>query len=222
MAVLCQQVWEDTFSTRQWGRYPSEEVVRFYFGSRQLFTASPSALDIGCGAGACAWFLAHNGVRVTAIDGAPSALEQLKRTLGEFHAESVVTVLADITKPHAFVQGPFDFLVDHYSLYANPEDAVARAFAEYHSLLAVGGRFLVCLFGKGCTGSESGRRSGKNTFVDLQTGPHQRTGTLTLWTQEEATELLRSCGYAIKYWEQQVHTRNDTIIEKFIFHLAAR
>ena len=212
--------WEATFAARPFGKYPSEEAVRFFFATRSAVGSAPSALDIGCGAGAVAWFLARNGVRVTAMDGAPSALVQLEATLRDFGCPPVVSLLGDITQPRRHVAGPFDLLVDHYSLYANHQVKLREALEAYRELLAPGGRFLCCLFGTGCTGAEAALRLDANTFTDFPAGVHRNTGIITLWTQEEAENLLRACGFQVLYRERQLHDRNGVLTEKLIFHLA--
>lgn len=211
--------WAQTFSSRRFGKYPSEEAIRFFFSARATVGDAPAALDIGCGAGAVAWFLAHQGARVTAMDGAPAALEQLDATLNEFASPTVVRVLGDIMRPTDHVEGPFALMVDHYALYANPEDRIRQALRAYHSLLAPGGQFLSCMFGVKCTGADTGERIAPNTFRGIKTGVHQGTGTITLWAQEEAEELLRNSGFRVRYREKQIHDREGLVVEKLIFHL---
>lgn len=211
--------WEQTFASRRFGRYPSEEAIRFFFSSRAKVGDAPATLDIGCGAGAVAWFLAHQGARVTAMDGAPAALEQLDTTLKEFGAPAVAKVLGDIMRPTDHVEGPFHLMVDHYALYANPEDKIRQALPAYCGLLAPGGQFLSCLFGVNCSGADTGERIAPNTFRGIKTGVHQGTGTITLWAQDEAEELFRSSGFCVRYREKQTHDRNGLAVEKLIFHL---
>lgn len=217
--IFSHPLWEDTFASRQFGKYPSEEVIRFFFSSRHAVGPTPTVLDIGCGAGAAAWFLAHNGGHVTAMDGAPSALKQLEATLEEFCSPPVTSLLGDITCPAKFVKGTFDLLVDHYAIYANHEDLIRRALNMYREILAPSGRFLSCMFGRKCAGRDAGERLGLNTFAAIPTGIHKGTGTVTLWTQQEAENLFLSAGFKIFYRESQIHDRNGLIFEKLIFHL---
>lgn len=62
--------WEKIHSTQEWGRYPSETVIRFI--ARNYYKTEREKikiLDFGCGAGAHTWYLAREGFDVYAFDG---------------------------------------------------------------------------------------------------------------------------------------------------------
>ena len=66
------KIYEKQFSAKGWGKYPSEEVIRFFMHSKDKLGNDIRAPDIGCGMGSQAWFLLKEGAVVTAIDGAPN------------------------------------------------------------------------------------------------------------------------------------------------------
>ena len=74
------------------------------------------ALDLACGAGRHAVWLAARGWRVAAVDGAPAALEQLLARAGEAGCrERIETHVADLeAEPPAFAiaAGAYDLIVD--------------------------------------------------------------------------------------------------------------
>ncbi|GIU99071.1 MAG: hypothetical protein KatS3mg014_0687 [Actinomycetota bacterium] len=78
----------------------------------------PTAVDLGCGTGANAVFLAERGFRVTGIDFSPVALRKAGRLAEERGVgERVRFVQGDLTAAAIpGVDGPFDLLVDYGTL----------------------------------------------------------------------------------------------------------
>src|ERR1019366_5194304 len=71
-------VWEQIFSTREWGKYPPEHVVRFVAGNfyRVPDRKEMCLLEVGCGPGANIWFMAREGFTVSRIDGSATSIKQ--------------------------------------------------------------------------------------------------------------------------------------------------
>lgn len=69
------------------------------------------AIDLGCGAGANAIYLAQNGFEVTGVDFAGSAIKkaQARATRAGVHIDFIVDDLTDLRH----VSGRFDFLLDY-------------------------------------------------------------------------------------------------------------
>ena len=54
MTVYGDKIYEKQFSVREWGKYPSEEVIRFFMRAKEKLNPTEiQALDLGCGIGAC-------------------------------------------------------------------------------------------------------------------------------------------------------------------------
>jgi len=76
--MIFDPAWEAIHADRHWGSWPDEDLVRFVgrnyfrFHARHHF----DFLDLGCGAGGNARFLATEGFSVTGIDGSKSAIER--------------------------------------------------------------------------------------------------------------------------------------------------
>ncbi len=69
------------------------------------------ALELGCGMGANAVWLAQQGFEVTALDLSASAIERARQRAGEAGV-SVHFLVADVLKPPPQLAGPFDFFFD--------------------------------------------------------------------------------------------------------------
>jgi 2-polyprenyl-3-methyl-5-hydroxy-6-metoxy-1,4-benzoquinol methylase len=69
--------WDDIFRKHEWGKYPSENLVRYV--GRNFYTVKDRSaitiLEVGCGTGANLWYLAREGFSVYGIDGSNVAIE---------------------------------------------------------------------------------------------------------------------------------------------------
>jgi SAM-dependent methyltransferase len=83
------------------------------------------AIDLGCGSGSNAIFLAQHGFRVTGVDFATSAIDKARRR-AEAANVSIDFIVDDLTNMRRVV-GPFDFLVD----YGTFDDLDARGRERY-------------------------------------------------------------------------------------------
>jgi cyclopropane fatty-acyl-phospholipid synthase-like methyltransferase len=102
------------------------------------------ALDLGCGEGDNAIFLAQHGFTVTALDFAPAAIAKAKAK-AQAAGVDVEFVVDDLTKLRR-VRGPFDLLVD----YGSFDDLRGKQRAAYvHEIVPLantGGKFLLWCF----------------------------------------------------------------------------
>lgn len=211
-------IWEKLFSTQVWGRYPSEEAIRFFMRMRAAMNIDrPEILDIGCGKGALCWFFAKEGARVTAIDGAPSGVNNVRSLAAEFGADhDISVVLGDITMPKKFINGSFDMMIDHYALFHNRVEQIQAAFRDYYDLLKPGGCFLSCCLGKDCDDFGIGKKLSDNTYVDIDSGAFAERGLISFFSREEINKLLVQAGFSIVYEESLTLLRNGSKEEKLI------
>ena len=86
---------------------PAEELVRVL---DQGIIPTGTALEVGCGTGADAVYLAQRGFEVTAVDASPQAIERARHR-GRLEAAPVCFLLADVFE---FVDTaePFDLIYD--------------------------------------------------------------------------------------------------------------
>jgi SAM-dependent methyltransferase len=94
-----------------WETGPRSELVALVESGR---IAPCRAIDLGCGTGSNAIFLAQHGFDVTGVDFASSAIEKARQRANEAGV-AVEFVVDDLTNLES-VKGPFDFMVDYGAL----------------------------------------------------------------------------------------------------------
>ncbi len=84
-------MWNERFARDGWAKEPDEELVEL---------ASPlapgDAIDLGCGTGRNALWLARHGWRVTGVDGSIVGLDELRRDALALELASPTTIIADL------------------------------------------------------------------------------------------------------------------------------
>ncbi len=164
-------VWEDVFSSQRWGRYPPEHVIRFVartFGEAAERHAV-RLLDVGCGPGANSWFMAREGFSVSAIDGSPTGIEQLRQRCTSEGLAVDARVGDFVELPWA--DATFHGAIDNASIYSNPFDEARRAVEEVLRVLVPGGWFHSATFTDRTWGYGTGRMVEPGGFTDLTAGP---------------------------------------------------
>ncbi len=96
--VGSQEFWDELYRSRGsvWSGEPNESLVKQMSG-----LPAGTALDVGCGEGADAIWLAQRGWRVTAVDISNVALERAKKSAiqgGEKVAEKISWIRTDLTE----------------------------------------------------------------------------------------------------------------------------
>jgi tellurite methyltransferase len=95
------------------------------------------ALDLACGAGRNALWLAEHGWEVTAVDGAPSAIEILKARAAE-RGQKIKTVIADLEKGEFEIEpARWDLVAMCYYLQRNLFEPAKRGVVPGGILISI-------------------------------------------------------------------------------------
>ena len=107
------------------------------------------ALDLGCGTGTNAVYLASHGWSSVGVDFAPRAIAKAKRRAkATGMARWCAFHVGDVTRL-SFVEGPFDLALDVGCLHSLPAGQRAAYAAGLTRLVRSGGSFLVYAFAPG-------------------------------------------------------------------------
>lgn len=193
------EYWESIFSSRGWGAYPPEELVRFIARRfRQVADkATVRVLEIGCGPGPNIWYLVREGFSVAGIDGSATAIRQAgERLLAEKLPHDLPRVdlrvgdFASLPWPDA----SFNAVVDLEALYSNTLTTIRASVGEINRVLVPGGVFFGKMFGTPTTGSDSGDMIEPGTRLKPTAGPCAGNAIAHFFTRDELKDLFSDFG----------------------------
>ncbi len=139
--ITQRQQWDRTYDSAKdfFGERPSELGVSALPFLKE--NGAKDVLELGCGQGRDTWYLARNGMNVTALDYSESGICQMQGMAREHQMEGVVTAQAhDAREPLPFPDGTFDAVYSHmfFTMELSDEE-VAMILGECLRVLRPGG-----------------------------------------------------------------------------------
>lgn len=122
-----------------------------------------TALDLGCGVGRHACFLAGAGLEVQAMDASASGLDYARRQASDLGL--AVTFRDGLMTDLPYPDGSFDYVLSFNVIYHGDGGVVSRAVSEIHRVLKPGGLFQGTLLSKRHGNYGRGTEIAPNTFV---------------------------------------------------------
>jgi SAM-dependent methyltransferase len=197
-AVTWDPIWEQLFSSRAWGRYPGEDLIRFVMRSfSSVAVADRSAvriLEVGSGTGANLWFLAREGFATYGVEGSRTAAAICARRLdeecpaGRRRSGGGELITGDISSL-PWPDGHFDALIDCEAVYCNDLENSRAIYREMFRTARSGGRLFVRTFATGSWGDGLGQRLEPGRFI-ADEGPLEGKGASRFTAYEQIPELL--------------------------------
>jgi len=182
-----QRSWDERYAASElvWGAEPNRFVAEAFAGVRPR----GRALDLACGEGRNAIWLAERGWEVTGVDFSRVAIERA-RALASRRGVAVRFLEADVTRWQP-ERGAFALVVISYLQL--PEDAMARALEHAVEALAPGGE----LFAIG---------HAKRNLAEGTGGPQDPA---VLWDPEAFAATLRRLGLVVEEASHVVRSVED-------------
>ncbi|MDP5212456.1 class I SAM-dependent methyltransferase [Pseudoalteromonas tunicata] len=209
------ETWEQIFSSREWGKYPGEDIIRFI--ARNFYAVEDRAaikvLEVGCGPGANIWYLAREGFSVYAVEGSASAIEKAHNRLAAEvpHWQGELKVGDFLHLP--FDDESFDAVIDIEAISCNEFEDSKKAYAEIARVLKPNGLLYSRAFAKGTLGDETGKEISYNCYLPA-VGPMSGTGC-TRFTAEHDLPILFAAFSSFKYGYQQNGDRDGIFTKEW-------
>ncbi len=188
--------WDMVYHACVMARYPLEELIRFVAGNFHHYTPQARQdmhfLDLGCGSGANAWFLAREGFKVSGIDCSPKAIEhaQAKLSLDNLDAALDVGEFENLPYPDAH----FDCVVDSGGITSTSIETVRKALHEVSRVLKPRGQYFAYYIGQETTVEVAPSVDDAQFFAGSPGGPLGRAASVRLFSREELLQELHTVG----------------------------
>ncbi|WP_339799099.1 class I SAM-dependent methyltransferase [Paenibacillus sp. FSL R5-0744] len=209
------QTWENVFKTQEWGKYPSEDLIRFV---ARNFYGAPSRkeikiLEVGCGTGANLWYVAREGFSVYGIDGSKTAVEKANARLNSeipgWSGELLIGDIISLPYNDAF----FDAVIDNEAIATNSYDNAVEMYNEIYRVLKPNGKVYSRSFSEGSWGDGNGEQVGHNAWIPNE-GPLNNKGLSRFASKEDMEELLNKFQIVeLERLERTYNNLNEKVIE---------
>jgi SAM-dependent methyltransferase len=182
--------WDDSYASAEpppWDTGTPDPMLVELIESHAI--APGRTLEVGCGTGTNAIYLAHHGFEVVGVDIAPRAIDNAR---ARAHARCRFETLDFLTEPPP--DGPFDFVFDRGCFHTFDEDHERARFAQNVAAALVEGGVWLSLIGS----TEGAPR---------EAGPPRRSAREVINAIEPWLEILQFragefgvCGQQMKNW----------------------
>lgn len=204
--------WEQIHFSREWGKYPSIDVVSFiaknYYSANR---AECKILDYGCGQGSNTWFLAKEGFDTYAFDGSESAIKKAKILLDKMNLKVDFKIM--LGDKLDYKDNFFDCIIDGAVISANKVDNIKIMLKEIFRILKKDGKIIsMGLFNSKTTGFGTGEFIEKNTYRNIETGTVQGIGTIHFFEKDEILNLWTEAGFKNITIDEEIKTRDNSTI----------
>lgn len=211
------EIWEEIHASQEWGKYPSEPVIRFV--ARNYYNKdreSIKILDFGCGARSHTWYLAKENFDTYAFDGSRSAVKKVRNRLEQenLHANLRVSDALELDYETEF----FDCVIDNATIYANRYQNIVDMYKKIYEILKTGGKLFSVSFTSGTTGYGTGSEIEKNTFADITAGSLAGRGISHFYEEKELKTMVADIGFKNIVIDTLRFTDNGSVVEQFLLH----
>ena len=186
-----KSVWENIFTSLEWGKYPNEDIIRFV--ARNFYKVENRSkikiLEVGSGTGANLWYISRECFSCFGLEGSDSGVARsISRLNEEVPNWSGAITQGDFTSlPYG--DGMFDAVIDNEAIYCNSFENSEKAYSEIYRVLKNGGQLYTRAFTTDTTGYKSGKEIGYNRYI-TQDGPLKDRGPVRFSSEKDIRDLL--------------------------------
>jgi len=206
---MSKNVWEMIHKEKDWGKYPSENIIRFiaqnYYSV--LKRDKVRILEIGCGIGSNLWFCAKEGFEVHGIDISKTAIKKcygrFDEEISDWKGEMSVGDLSSINYEDNF----FDAIIDNECLSCIPYNQTKIVLSEVKRVLKSGGKLISVAFANSSKIHVSKNELSIKQVSPLK-GPLSNNGTIRLIDEIDINTLYGAFLKVDKYEIVQKTTNN--------------
>jgi SAM-dependent methyltransferase len=187
--VSWDPVWEKIFRENEWGKYPSESLIRFI--ARNFYSSDRREiriLEVGCGTGANLWFISREGFGAYGIDGSRVAIDKASERLKEEGLCAELHV-GDIVELSPFQDNFFDAVIDVECIYSNNAVNARKIFSEINRVLKNNGLFYSRTFSDKTSVGEAADYISELEVLNASEGPLQGKGFIRLSNEKSIHDL---------------------------------
>lgn len=209
------EIWENIFSKKEWGKYPSEAVIRFI--ARNFYNASDrnqiKILELGLGTGANLWFCAREGLRVSGVEFSQSGIERFKQRMNAENLSSQIDTLLQgdyFEKLDELQDESFDAFIDSYSLAYNDIERTKAIIEKAVQKLKSGGKFLSITPSLKDEGFDENANLGYHRAKPVK-GSDAFTGLIRYCDESDINKLYNGANYEVTSLKSITQSQNGRI-----------
>lgn len=181
-------VWDDVFSSQEWGKYPSENLIQFV--ARNFYKKVRKEiriLEVGCGTGANLWYIAREGFNAYGVDGSNVAIDIAKKRMKDETLSANLQVGDIVSLP--FEDDFFDAVIDNECIYCNNLDNSHKILAEIARVMKTDAKLYSRTFSDEMFIGENPKQEGEMEYSDIKAGPLSGKGFVRLSSQDSINDL---------------------------------
>jgi len=204
------KIWEKVFNEQEWGKYPSEHLIRFIAKNLyQMDRKNIKILEVGCGTGANIWYMAREGFDVFGIDGSTTAIQKAQNRLRNEKLDAHLKVGDIINLPYN--NNYFNAVIDNECIYCNNINDSKIILKEIKRVLKANGLFFSRTFTNKMYIGTSNIKIANLEYTNISDGPLSGKGFVRL-LDEEGIQNLYGKYFNIKSVDILDYTLNNKSI----------
>ncbi len=184
------EAWERNYQKGRYNNWPYDILVSLVMN---LFAVKErqqiKILDLGCGGGNNTYFLAKEGFKTYAIDGAPKGVEITKKRLKQenLNAQCIVGNFKNLPYENDF----FNCIIDRASIYCNIWKDIKLIFNEVYRVLKKEGIYIGFLPNLNHPDLIYGEEFEKNTYTNFKEGSYSHSDIAHFFSKDEIIDVLK-------------------------------